>query len=56
MSHPDHETRVLAHRVLFNVLIPSGILPSVSGNVTYENSSGEKENHARESLPDGKTV
>ncbi|KAK1430463.1 hypothetical protein QVD17_13204 [Tagetes erecta] len=55
MSHPDHETRVLAHRVLFNVLIPSGILPSISGKVTYQNSSGEKENHARESLPDGKT-
>ncbi|XP_076942808.1 protein SEMI-ROLLED LEAF 2-like [Bidens hawaiensis] len=56
MSHPDHETRVLAHRVLFNVLIPSGVLPSFSWRVTNENFSGEKENQAVESLPDGKTI
>ncbi|KAL8263632.1 hypothetical protein R6Q59_021762 [Mikania micrantha] len=56
MSHPDHETRVLAHRVFFNVLMPSGILPLVSWKVTKENFSGEKENHAFESLLDGKTI
>ncbi|KAJ0937839.1 hypothetical protein HanRHA438_Chr03g0146401 [Helianthus annuus] len=45
MSHPDHETRVLAHRVFVNVLMPSGNLPLVSN-----------ENQAVESLPDGKTI
>ncbi|KAK9059084.1 hypothetical protein SSX86_021703 [Deinandra increscens subsp. villosa] len=56
MSHPDHETRVLAHRVFFNVLMPSGSIPLVSWKVTNENFSGEKENHAVESLPDGKIM
>ncbi|KAI3804431.1 hypothetical protein L1987_25969 [Smallanthus sonchifolius] len=56
MSHPDHETRVLAHRVFFNVLMPSDILPLVSWKVTNENLSGEKENHAVESSPDGKPI
>ncbi|MFS7924529.1 hypothetical protein Hanom_Chr03g00273661 [Helianthus anomalus] len=45
MSHPDHETRVLAHRVFINVLMPSGNLPLVSN-----------ENQAVESLPEGKTI
>lgn len=67
MSHPDQETRVLAHRVFFSVLMPflsqpsldhkTGILSLLSWKVTNESFSidegtGEKENYAT----DGKTV
>ncbi|XP_071732443.1 protein SEMI-ROLLED LEAF 2 [Rutidosis leptorrhynchoides] len=69
MSHPDHETRVLAHRMLFIVLMPSGILPLMSSKVTNEylsidEGSEDKENDVTESIsrdginhsfPDGKT-
>ncbi|KAK9078734.1 hypothetical protein SSX86_002791 [Deinandra increscens subsp. villosa] len=48
MSHPDHETRVLAHRVLFIVLIPSlsqswsiqDLIPSQAGFPTNLSADG----------------
>lgn len=62
MSHPDNETRIIAHRVFFTVLIPSGNLPWVSWKVPKESFSidegtGENGNHATESLShDEKTI
>ncbi|KAI3503996.1 hypothetical protein L1887_32540 [Cichorium endivia] len=69
MSHPDHETRVLAHRVFSNVLMPAVSQPSsgqkVNKSETIDEGTGEKENNAMESLshggishslPNGKTI
>lgn len=68
MSHPDHETRVLAHRVFFTVLMPSlsqsssdhrtGILTFLSWKLTNESftideGTGERGNRAIESLSHG---
>ncbi|KAI3764627.1 hypothetical protein L2E82_14638 [Cichorium intybus] len=69
MSHPDHETRVLAHRVFSNVLMPAVSQPSsgqkVNRSEIIDEGTGAKENNAMEllshggishSLPNGKTV
>lgn len=64
MSHPDHETRVLAHHVFSNVLMPA-VSQSSSGYKAAKSETIDEENHAMESssrggithsLPNGKTV
>ncbi|CAH1412502.1 unnamed protein product [Lactuca virosa] len=64
MSHPDHETRVLAHQVFSNVLMPAVSQPS-SGYKADKSETIDEENHAMESLsrggithslPNGKTI
>ena len=50
MSHPDHETRVVAHRVFSNVLMPAVTTQPSSGHKPGKPDSIDEETH---SLPNG---
>lgn len=41
MVHPDHETRIGAHRVFSVVLVPSSVFPRPSSSITESNKASD---------------